>query len=133
MKETAHNMFVRSSSYVEVAALRRDSYLVFASKAARILKIVSKELKILKLNGAQIVNQRIDVGGSLKEWTIGSYLSILAKKSPAQIKIGVAAVDTNKLPSQELSVHVSLSPVSRTYIAMSHNNNYTIPNFLPEA
>ena len=95
MKETTRGMFVRSSSYMEVPAARSDPYLSFAKKAAKLLKVQPKkreELKLFKLNGALIVDERIDVGELSKDWTIGNYLSILAKKSPSQIKIGVGVI-----------------------------------------
>lgn len=95
MKESTRGMFIRSSSYVEVPAARSDPYLSFAKKAAKLLKVQPKkgeELKLFKLNGALIVDETIDVGELSKDWTIGNYLSILAKKSPSQIKIGVGVI-----------------------------------------
>ena len=67
MKETSRAMYVRSSTYVEVPATRSNSYQAFAKKAAKLLKIEvkkGKELKLfIKLNGAVIVDEKIDVGG----------------------------------------------------------------------
>ena len=59
-------MYVRSSSYEEVPATRSNSYQAFAKKAAKLLKMEAKkgeELKLFKLNGAVIVDEKIDVGG----------------------------------------------------------------------
>ena len=99
MKETSRAMYVRSSTYVEVPTTRSNSYQAFAKKAAKLLKMEAKkgeELKLFKLNGAVIVDEKIDVGGGRggvsKSWTMGNYLSILAKKSQSQIKIGVGTV-----------------------------------------
>ena len=70
-------------------------YLSFAKNAAKLWKVQPKkgeELKLFTLNGALIVDERIDVGELSKSWTIGTYLSILVKKSPSQIKIGVGTI-----------------------------------------
>ena len=59
-------MYVRSSTYVEVPATRSNSYQAFAKKATKLLKMEAKkgeELKLFKLNGAVIVDEKIDVGG----------------------------------------------------------------------
>ena len=39
MKETAHGMQVRCSTYMEVAVARSNSYLSFARKAAKVLHV----------------------------------------------------------------------------------------------
>ena len=76
MKETSRAMYVRSSSYVEVPATRSNSYQAFAKKAAKLLKMEAKkgeELKLFKLNGAVIVDEKIDVGGGcpkVGQWEI---------------------------------------------------------------
>lgn len=82
-------------SFLLVHGSTCSPYLSFAKKAAKLLKVQpkkGKELKLFKLNGALIVDERIDVGELSKSWTIGNYLSILAKKSPSQMKIGVGTI-----------------------------------------
>ena len=87
MKETARCMYDRASSYIEVVVGRNNSYPTFAMKAVKALQLEDgREFKLFKLNGALIIDQNIDVRGLSKSWTIGNYLSILAKKSPAKSK-----------------------------------------------
>ena len=124
MKETSRAMYVRSSSYVEVPATRSNSYQAFAKKAAKLLKMEAKkgeELKLFKLNGAVIVDEKIDVGGVSKSWTMGNYLSILAKKSPSQIKIGVGTVKEieSSYTSTSSQVTATLILICRPYIQIS--------------
>jgi len=85
MEETARGMCDCALSYTEVVVGRNDSYPTFAMKAVKPLQLEDgKEFKLFKLNGALIIDQNIDVRGLSKSWTIGNYLSILAKKSPAK-------------------------------------------------
>ena len=115
-------MYVRSSTYVEVPATRSNSYQAFAKKAAKLLKMEVKkgeELKLFKLNGAVIVDEKIDVGGGVsKSWTMGNYLSILAKKSPSQIKIGVGTVKEieSSYTSTSSQATATLILICRSYI-----------------
>ena len=79
-------MYVRSSSYVEVPATRSNSYQAFAKKAAKLLKMEAKkgeELKLFKLNGAVIVDEKIDVGGGVQKLDNGK----LFKHSRKEISV----------------------------------------------
>lgn len=115
-------MYVRSSTYVEVPTTRSNSYQAFAKKAAKLLKMEVKkgeELKLFKLNGAVIVDEKVDVGGGVsKSWPMGNYLSILAKKSPSQIKIGVGTVKEieSSYTSTSSQVTATLILICRSYI-----------------
>lgn len=48
-------------------------------------------------------------GGVSKSWTIGNYLSILAKKSPSQIKIGDISARISTTETVWMLIHVTTS------------------------
>ena len=87
-------------------AQRSDDYISFAIKAANALDLLplpSSYLCLFKAaGGAVIANKEIMVNKKLRPWSLGNYLSLL-KKSPSNVKIGVAYVYDDLNKSEEFS------------------------------
>ena len=131
MRRTNAGLFVRHSTYLEIAVERGASYQSLVEKAASATKLQlpaagdvgeTVVLKLFKMNGAIICSDDIQgTGGFKRPWSLGNYLQLLLKKSPSRVKIGVGMV-TEKEPQSDSS---DLSEVSIKCACMFiHNLNW---------
>ena len=93
MKETGPGLYGRSSPYIELTALRADTYQEFLKKAAHVCNLptesAEKELTLFKPgSGCTIPNTSLTIRGEERQWMLGNYLAIV-KKKPSQVKLGV--------------------------------------------
>ena len=91
----AKDIFVKSSAFVELSVLRSDSYTRIAENAAEALSLPESngQLRLFKVkDGVLILNREIDNGGRLHKWSIGLYCSLVVKKKPNVLKIGVGYI-----------------------------------------
>lgn len=103
MKRTPAGLYLRHSTYLEIAVERNESYQSLAKKAANATKLAGDgggRLALFKMNGAIISSDNIPVAGGFKRpWSLGSYLQLLMKKSPSHVKLGVGRVTEKEPPS----------------------------------
>ena len=74
MKQTAKDLFAKSSAFVELSVCKSDSYVEFTKKAAEALDIPHTigQLKLFKVkDGIIILDHEIESGGVSHAWTIG--------------------------------------------------------------
>ena len=119
-----------TSPYIEMEARRSDSYQAFALKAAKKCQFATepdKELCLLKLNGARILDEPITVRCHNRDytrpWTLGNHF-LLMKKAPSLCRIGVAYAAKLNVSSEE-----SVSVKTVFFQSASHDLTSTRPNY----
>ena len=87
----------------EVMIIKIISFAIKAANALDLQPLPSSYLCLFKAaGGAVIANKEIMVNKKLRPWSLGNYLSLL-KKSPSNVKIGVAYVFDDLNKSEEFS------------------------------
>ena len=86
------------SEVIQVSAKKSDSYEILLKKIKEGLALPrkGKKLSLYKFSGERIINSPISLMGRKYEWTLRNYL-LVCKKSPSQVKIGVAHVHDVKV------------------------------------
>ncbi len=104
MVESTPGKYVRSGPLIELTVAKNTRYAALAERAQNATKLPGDcgSLKLLKASGAIISNEDIMAGG-VRPWTIGNYLTLVAKRSCSQVTFGVACIG-EQLPVVSITI-----------------------------
>ncbi len=98
MKESAPGKYSRAGPPIELSVPKDMGYASLAEKARKATNLQleddpQKSLVLFKASGTIISDEEIAVGG-IRRWTIGNYLTMIAKRSASQVTFGVGFVSS---------------------------------------
>ena len=107
MKEVKPGVYSRAKTpLIEVKARKGDDYKSVCRKAATACHLKAtdtQELCLFRVNGVQILNEKITLAKKQKRWTIGHYLTAI-KKSPGNVKFGIGYIKQH--PADEVHMFI---------------------------